>query len=183
MLRALSLTSGQTSAQYRVQATTPVQPAQRGQDDGGAGLQADHAPWSSVGHHSLYRTYAGPLPFFGEWGFYTIAGYPLQSRGGFQSIMFIHMFAFRWKAGVTEEQKQRVIAEIRKLQGQIPGLVETFVGTNTSPRGQGFELGGVMKFTDEAALRAYGPHPIHQKLLAWLVPLIDPIEVDFEAGI
>ena len=51
--------------------------------------------------------------------------------------MFIHMFAFRWKPGVTEEQKQRVIAEIRKLQGQIPGLVETFVGTNTSPRGQG----------------------------------------------
>ena len=40
-----------------------------------------------------------------------------------------------------------------------------------------------MKFTDEAALRAYGPHPIHQKLLTWLVPLIDPIEVDFEAGI
>lgn len=97
--------------------------------------------------------------------------------------MFIHMFAFRWKPGVTEEQKQRVIAEIRKLQGQIPGLVETFVGTNTSPRGQGFELGGVMKFTDETALRAYGPHPIHQKLLTWLVPLIDPIEVDFEAGI
>ena len=97
--------------------------------------------------------------------------------------MFIHIFAFRWKPGVTEEQKQRVIAEIRKLQGQIPGLVETFVGTNTSPRGQGFELGGVMKFTDEAALRAYGPHPVHQKLLAWLVPLIDPIEVDFEAGV
>ena len=39
--------------------------------------------------------------------------------------MFIHMFAFRWKPGVTEEQKQRVITEIRKLQGQIPGLLET----------------------------------------------------------
>ena len=100
----------------------PVQPAQRGQDDGGAGLQADHAPRSSVGSHVLpsYR----PSVFWRA-GFYTIAGHPLQSRGGFQSIMFIHMFAFRWKAGVTEEQKQRVIAEIRKLQGQIPGLVET----------------------------------------------------------
>ena len=96
--------------------------------------------------------------------------------------MFIHMFAFRWKAEVTEEQKQRVIAEIRKLQGKIPGLVETFVGVNTSPRGQGYELGGVMKFTDEAALHAYGPHPVHQKLLSWLVPLIEPIEVDFESG-
>lgn len=97
--------------------------------------------------------------------------------------MFIHMFAFRWKPGVTEEQKQRVIAEIRKLQGQIPGLEETLVGANTSPRGQGYELGGVMKFTDEVALRTYGPHPVHQQLLSWLVPLIDPIEVDFEAGV
>lgn len=97
--------------------------------------------------------------------------------------MFIHMFAFRWKPGVTEEQKQRAVAEIRKLQGQIPGLQETLVGVNTSPRGQGYELGGVMKFTDEASLHAYWPHPVHQELLTWLVPLIDPIEVDFEAGV
>jgi len=94
--------------------------------------------------------------------------------------MYIHMFAFRWQAGVTQEQKQRVIAEIRKLQGQIPGLLETFVGVNISPRGQGYELGGVMKFAGKASLDAYGPHAIHQKLVSWLRPLIEPIEVDFE---
>ncbi len=95
--------------------------------------------------------------------------------------MYIHMFAFRWKPGVTDEQKQRVISEIRKLQGQIPGLAETSVGVNISPRGQGYELGGVMKFADKASLDAYGPHPVHQKLVGWLMPLIDPIEVDFES--
>ncbi len=94
--------------------------------------------------------------------------------------MYIHSFAFRWKPDVSEDQKQRVISEIRKLQGQIPGLLETYVGKNISPRGQGYELGGVMKFADQAALDAYGPHPVHQKLLSWLVPLIEPIEVDFE---
>jgi hypothetical protein len=94
--------------------------------------------------------------------------------------MFIHMFAFRWKPGVTDEQKHRVIDEVRGLQGQIPGLTETWVGTNISPRGQGYELGGVMKFADKASLDAYGPHPVHQKLLSWLVPLIEPVEVDFE---
>jgi hypothetical protein len=96
--------------------------------------------------------------------------------------MFIHMFAFRWKPGVTDEQKQRAINEVRNLQGQIPGLTETWVGTNISPRGQGYELGGVMKFADKASLDAYGPHPVHQKLLSWLVPLIDPVEVDFETS-
>ena len=96
--------------------------------------------------------------------------------------MYIHMFAFRWKPGVTEAQKQRVLAEIRKLQGQIPGLLETFVGINISPRGQGYELGGAMKFADKASLDAYGPHPVHQNLVSWLMPLIEAIEVDFEAG-
>ena len=94
--------------------------------------------------------------------------------------MIIHVFAFRWKPGVTEEQKRRAQTEILALQGQIHGLLETHVGVNFSPRGQGYEFGGVMKFADRAALEAYGPSPVHQKLLAWLVPLIDAIEVDFE---
>jgi len=95
--------------------------------------------------------------------------------------MIIHTFAFRWKAHASEDQKLRAIAAIRALQGQIPGLLETCVGVNFSPRSQGYELGGVMKFSDRSALEAYGGHPIHQELLQWLMPLIDPIEIDFEA--
>ena|ERR1700690_4442301 len=95
--------------------------------------------------------------------------------------MYIHLFAFRWKPGVTEEQKDRVVAGIRDLQGKIPGLLETWVGKNISPRGQGYELGGAMKFVDKAALDAYGAHPVHQELVSWLMPLIEPIEVDFPA--
>ena len=95
--------------------------------------------------------------------------------------MIIHTFAFRWKAGVREGQKLRAIAAIRGLQGQIPGLLETSVGVNFSPRSQGYELGGAMKFADRPALEAYGRHPVHQELLQWLMPMIDPIEVDFEA--
>ncbi len=80
--------------------------------------------------------------------------------------MIVHTFAFRWKTGVREDQKLRAIAAIRGLQGQIPGLLETSVGVNFSPRSQ---------------LDAYGGHPVHQELLQWLMPLIDPVEVDFEA--
>jgi hypothetical protein len=93
--------------------------------------------------------------------------------------MYIHMFAFRWKPGVTDVQKTRVRIEIRNLQGQIPGLLETWVGTNISPRSLGYELGGVMKFADEASLLAYPNHPVHVKLVNWLMPLIEPVEVDF----
>jgi hypothetical protein len=93
--------------------------------------------------------------------------------------MYIHMFAFRFKPGVKEEQKQRIVTAIRKLQEEIPGVLETWVGRNDSPRGQGYELGGVMKFADKDACEAYGEHSVHQKLLGWLMPLIEPIEVDF----
>jgi hypothetical protein len=93
--------------------------------------------------------------------------------------MIIHMFAFRWKPIATEEQKSRAIVEIAALQGQIPGLLEVYVGKNISPRGQGYETGGVMKFSDEEALNKYATHPVHAALLAWLLPLVDPIEVDF----
>jgi hypothetical protein len=94
--------------------------------------------------------------------------------------MVIHTFAFRWKPDVTDHQKQRAIDEIRALQGQIPGVLETSVGVNISPRSQGYELGGVMKFKDRATFEAYNAHPVHLKLLTWLMPLIDPLEVDFE---
>lgn len=95
--------------------------------------------------------------------------------------MVIHTFAFRWKPGVTDEQRQRIVTAIRALQGRIPGLEETWVGINFSPRSQGYALGGVMKFADRAALEAYSGHPVHQELLGWLMPLIEPVEVDFEA--
>lgn len=94
--------------------------------------------------------------------------------------MYIHMFAFRFRSGVTQEQKERVLSEIRKLQSGIPVVLESWVGRNDSPRGNGYELGGVMKFANKAACEAYGAHPVHQKLLSWLMPLIEPIEVDFE---
>ena len=73
--------------------------------------------------------------------------------------MCIHVFAFRWRPEVTGQQKEHAMSEIRQLQGQIPGLLESWVGKNFSPRGHGYEHGGVMKFADRAALDAYGPHP------------------------
>jgi antibiotic biosynthesis monooxygenase (ABM) superfamily enzyme len=94
--------------------------------------------------------------------------------------MFIHMFSFRWKPGITEDQKQRILREISALQSQIPGILDSAIGFNTSPRGQDYEFGGMMKFADRATYEAYNAHPVHQQLLTWLLPLIDPMEVDFE---
>ncbi|MGC1416814.1 MAG: Dabb family protein [Candidatus Acidiferrum sp.] len=96
--------------------------------------------------------------------------------------MYIHMFAFRFKSRVTAQQKEKVTTEVSKLKSQIPLILDSWVGMNDSPRGGGYEFGGVMKFADKAACEAYAAHPVHQKLLSWLKPLIDPIEVDFSVS-
>jgi hypothetical protein len=95
--------------------------------------------------------------------------------------MVIHTFAFKWKPGVTEADQQRVLHGVRGLQGQIPGLLATYAGFNVSPRSQGYAFGGVMHFADHTALEAYLLHPVHQELVSWLLPMIEPLEVDFES--
>jgi hypothetical protein len=95
--------------------------------------------------------------------------------------MYIHTFLFQWQPTATSEMKDRAAREIRGLQGQIQGLVETSYNANISPRSQGFTHGGVMKFRDKAALDAYNTHPVHQKLVQWLMPLLKiAAELDYE---
>jgi len=92
-----------------------------------------------------------------------------------------HIFAFQWKPGTTDAQIEKATRDIKAFQGVIPGLLQTHVGPNISPRGKGYTFGGLMQFKDQAALDAYVQHPSHQALLKWLVPLIDAIELDLRA--
>ena len=96
------------------------------------------------------------------------------------SVGFIHVFAFQWKSQTTAEQIEKARREIASFQGVIPGLVSTNVGQNHSEKNKGYSFGGVMQFTDQAAFEAYTVHPAHKKLLAWLVPLIDAMELDIQ---
>ena len=95
--------------------------------------------------------------------------------------MFVHIFGFRWNEKATAAEKERASREIRAFQGTIPGLIDVAVGENVSPRGKGYAFAGLMRFTDRAAGDAYATHPAHLALLEWLVPLIEPVELDFEA--
>jgi hypothetical protein len=95
--------------------------------------------------------------------------------------MFIHIFGFRWKPQAADADKVRAAQDILAFRGHIPGLIDVHVGNNLSPRGQGYSFCGLMTFTDKAAADTYTTHPTHQALLKWLVPLIDAVELDFQA--
>lgn len=98
-----------------------------------------------------------------------------------ESASVFHVFAFQWKPEATEAQKDQARKEIDAFQGVIPGLLQTHVGPNISPRGKSYTFGGIMQFKDQASLQAYFQHPAHLALLAWLVPLVDAIELDLRA--
>jgi antibiotic biosynthesis monooxygenase (ABM) superfamily enzyme len=98
-----------------------------------------------------------------------------------QSGEVFHVFAFQWKPGTSDAQKEKARKEIAAFQTVIPGLLQTHVGPNISPRGKGYTFGGIMQFRDQASLEAYFQHPAHLSLLTWLVPLIDAVELDLRA--
>jgi hypothetical protein len=106
---------------------------------------------------------------------------PALAKAETEPASVFHVFAFQWKEGTSEAQKDRAANQIAAFQGLIPGLLQTHVGANISPRGKGYTFGGIMQFKDKASLDAYVQHPAHQALLAWLVPLIDAIELDLRA--
>ncbi len=95
--------------------------------------------------------------------------------------MMIHAFLFQWKPQATEAEKLQAATRILALQGQVPGIIEASYNANTSPRSQGFTHGGVIKFRDAAAFKAYFIHPVHQELVDWLMPLLTvAAELDYE---
>jgi hypothetical protein len=95
--------------------------------------------------------------------------------------MFVHIFALRWKPEATEADQARAVEEIRAFRGVIPGLIEVCMGPNLSKRGQGYTFACLMKFVDKEAADFYAIHPTHLALLRWLVPLVEAIDLDFEA--
>ncbi len=106
---------------------------------------------------------------------------PKAAAAESETASVFHIFAFQWKQEATDAQKEQAARQIRAFQGVIPGLLQTHVGPNLSPRGKGYTFGGVMQFKDQSSLDAYVRHPAHQALLTWLVPLIDAIELDLNA--
>lgn len=107
--------------------------------------------------------------------------WPVLSEAQDGSTAVFHVFAFQWKPGTSEAQKERAKRDISAFQGVIPGLIQTHVGPNISPRGKGYTFGGIMQFKDESSLNAYFQHPGHLALLGWLVPLIDAVELDLRS--
>jgi Stress responsive A/B Barrel Domain len=86
-----------------------------------------------------------------------------------------HIVLIRWTEEASRAAIDSAMAELWGLKDKIAGIVELSVGANFSERAKGFTHGMVVRFTDRAALEAYGPHPEHQRVVQ---NVLGPIRAD-----
>ncbi|MBE3558521.1 MAG: Dabb family protein [Ktedonobacteraceae bacterium] len=80
--------------------------------------------------------------------------------------MIIHVLLLEPKPETTREEMLAVLERVKALKEKIPGIVSLQAGENLNQFHQGYRYGFLMTFVDEAALKAYSPHPEHKAVSA-----------------
>ncbi|MBO3759166.1 Dabb family protein [Ciceribacter sp. L1K22] len=78
--------------------------------------------------------------------------------------MIQHCVFLRFKAAVSDAEKQSLYDGIAALRDDIPGIVDFRYGTNVSPEGlsSGYDDGFIVTFEDAKVRDYYLTHPKHQ---------------------
>lgn len=85
--------------------------------------------------------------------------------------MIRHIVLIKFQAGVSEETISALFQELRKIETQVPGILDIKSGRSESPEKieRGYMHGFVVDFLDWDALQNYQDHPDHKALGAKLV--------------
>lgn len=79
-----------------------------------------------------------------------------------------HIVLFRYDQDLAPEQNAEMRRQVEAWPDAIPGIDALRLGSDlTGERTQGHQYLLYMEFEDEAALRAYQIHPVHQEFLKW----------------
>lgn len=91
------------------------------------------------------------------------------------------MVLLKFKNEVSRETISRIAEDLKALKGKLEGLIDISIGENFSERSKGFNVGLVVRFSDEKSLGYYQNHPEHLKILTEQIrPNVDDvIAVDY----
>jgi hypothetical protein len=67
---------------------------------------------------------------------------------------------FKWKDGISDEQKMAARDALANLKGAVPSVVEYTVGFDIERNSNNWDMVLVADFEDVAGLEAYFSHPI-----------------------
>lgn len=74
--------------------------------------------------------------------------------------MIRHVAMFRWKDGVSDEQKVAARDALANLKGTVPTIIEYTVGFDIERNPNNWDMVLVGDFEDVPALEAYFAHPV-----------------------
>jgi hypothetical protein len=87
--------------------------------------------------------------------------------------MIRHVVMFRWTPEATEEQKQRVAAELSRLPALLPVLRAYRMGADLGINEGNFEWAAVADFDDLEGYLTYRDNPEHRAIIAEFIrPII-----------
>lgn len=75
--------------------------------------------------------------------------------------MIRHIFIGTFKASVNWETKRNVLADMKAMQDNIPGIVSQEIGFSTGWVGPGNQIVMTVDFVDKASFEGYMAHPYH----------------------
>jgi hypothetical protein len=94
--------------------------------------------------------------------------------------MYEHIVCFKFNEKYTPAREAELVSALQGFKGQIPGIVEVTAGVNVTEETNnihGYTLGLRVTFESQEALRAYGPHPVHQQFVTLLDGIVDNVIV------
>jgi hypothetical protein len=91
------------------------------------------------------------------------------SRVRYGRRMIRHVVLFRWTEEATEEQKQRVAAEIARLPSFVPSLRAFHIGSDLGINPGNFDFAVAADFDDADGYLAYRDHPEHRAMISQFI--------------
>ncbi|WP_274362941.1 Dabb family protein [Paenibacillus thermotolerans] len=94
--------------------------------------------------------------------------------------MYEHLVVFKFNGNITPDKQQDLLDRLLSFRGRIPGIVDMSAGINVTEETEnihGYSLGLRVTFESLDALRAYGPHPVHQQFVKSLDGILENVVV------
>lgn len=95
--------------------------------------------------------------------------------------MIRHVVMFKFAETFTEDIRSTWVAGLEEMRGRIPGMLALTHGPDLLHTDKSWDHVIVADFADEAAIKAYNAHPLHEAIKPYSLPNVEQLAyVDFE---
>ncbi len=95
--------------------------------------------------------------------------------------MIRHVLMIRWKESFTDDIREKWVAGLENMRGNIPGMLDLTHGRDVLHTGKSWDHVIIADFVDASAIEVYNTHPLHEAIKPYSLPNAAELAyVDFE---